>query len=64
MAHMKMVDQLAVLEKYASPELRRTLAQGAQTARTHLTHAKTISAKLEGAAAETARRSDSESEKK
>jgi hypothetical protein len=55
-----MVDQLAVLEKYASPELRRTLAQGSQTARTHLTHAKTILAKLEGAAAETARRPGSE----
>jgi predicted outer membrane protein len=60
MAHMKMVDELAVLEKYASPQLQRTLAQGSQTARTHLTHAKTLAAKLEGASAETARRSTSE----
>jgi predicted outer membrane protein len=63
MAHMKMVDELAVLEKYASPELQKALAQASQTARTHLTHAKTLLAKLEGASAETARRPD-DSEKK
>jgi predicted outer membrane protein len=63
MAHMKMVDQLAVLERYASPQLQRTLAQGSQTARSHLTHAKTLLAKLEGAAAETARRPGSEDKK-
>ena len=63
MAHMKMVDELAVFEKYASPELQKALAQASQTARTHLTHAKTLSAKFESAAAETARR-ESDSEKK
>ena len=63
MAHMKMVDELAVLEKYASPELQKTLAQASQTSKTHLTHAKTLMAKLEGPAADTARR-ESDAEKK
>lgn len=41
-AHMKMVDELKVLQKYGSPQLNSTMKKGHQTAQMHLDHARKI----------------------
>jgi predicted outer membrane protein len=46
--HQHMLDSLTVMERHASPQLKDTLTQAAQTTRQHLEHAKQILKSLEG----------------
>jgi hypothetical protein len=54
LAHQKMVDTLTVFQKHASEDFKPTLAQGLETAKGHLEHAKEIAKKFEGKASEQA----------
>ncbi len=56
MAHMKMVDELAVLKNHTSSELKQVISQGGETAQEHLAHAKKIKMNLKGEGRATARR--------
>ncbi len=48
-AHMKIADELTVYSRHASPSLQRTLQDGLQTTQQHLTMAKQIAERLDGA---------------
>jgi hypothetical protein len=44
--HMKIVDTLAVLVEYASPDLKTLLEEGSKIAEKHLKHAKLMAEKM------------------
>jgi predicted outer membrane protein len=48
-AHMKMADELTVYSRKVSSSLQTTLQEGLQTTQQHLTHAKQIAERLDGA---------------